>query len=103
MVILNRKNGDFINIGANKDGGVRYNKSVVETGEQLHKIGDVTNNPVGKLWLKLIEPEGTKIWMIWMVLSVAQDPVQFLVRPGSLSDLDPRSFGASRSSYKDKW
>jgi len=49
MVILNRKNGDFINIGANKDGGVRYNKSVVETGEQLHKIGDVTNNPVGKL------------------------------------------------------
>ena len=49
MVILNRKNDDFINIGTNKDGGVRYNKSVVGTGEQLHKIGDVTNNPVGKL------------------------------------------------------
>ena len=49
MVILNRKNDDFINIGTNKDGGVRYNKSVVETGEQLHKIGDVTNNSVGKL------------------------------------------------------
>ena len=59
-VSLNRQNGNFINMGTNKDLDVRYNTCGVETCGHLQNIGIVTNISGGKVWPNFIEPEGNK-------------------------------------------